>query len=45
MLYKKTWWSKNTKIVGFSNTPKYEYEGWFLLGFIPVFVIRHQNWS
>ena len=36
MIYRKTWGSK--PVMGMV---KYQYEGWFLFGFIPLYVRRY----
>lgn len=41
MIVKKTWYSRKT--VGFSGRSKYRYEGIFLLGILPIFIIRRSN--
>ena len=43
MILKKEWHSKKgrSNLLGF--VPKYEYEGWFLFGIIPLFIVRHSN--
>lgn len=35
MIYKKTWFK-------WKNRYKYTYTGWFLLGFIPLFISRKE---
>ena len=43
MILKKEWYSKKGRTFLLSFVPEYKYEGWFLFGIIPLFIVRRSN--